>query len=359
MATEKSRFFDAIDGDLSYSADEFAEFFRLFLTDGVKNLGTNLKVMADTGMSVKVSAGEALIQGYPYWLIGNDKTISLNYATSGSRIDRIVLRLDKSISVRSITLTVKEGAVSANPVPPVLERAGNIYELALAQVKINSNSTSISENDITDERNDQEVCGMINSLITLDTSDMEQEYQAVLDSLREYVAEELPLVVIPVGEDVPVSERVEGRYYFESTEKNGNEIYGELQDSQGNKLYPENKKLIPVEEGGTGAVTAAEARTNLGAAASQHSHSTSDLTGTLSVTNGGTGAATASEARTNLGAAASQHSHSSSDLTNVVPVSKGGTGASSKKQALQNLGVVYSSSTPGNPSDGTIWLKPV
>ena len=59
MALEKSRFFDSVGDDRIYQADNFAEYFRLLLTDGIKNGGTNLKVTAPgTGMTVRVNYGE-------------------------------------------------------------------------------------------------------------------------------------------------------------------------------------------------------------------------------------------------------------------------------------------------------------
>lgn len=66
---------------------------------------------------------------------------------------------------------------------------------------------------------------------------------------------------------------------------------------------------VAVEDGGTGASTAAAARTNLGitpenigAAASAHTHDAADVTsGTFPVARGGTGADNAADARTNLG----------------------------------------------------------
>ena len=51
------------------------------------------------------------------------------------------------------------------------------------------------------------------------------------------------------------------------------------------------------------------------------------ITGTLGIANGGTGATTAANARTNLGAAASSHNHSTSQITSgTLSVSRGGTG---------------------------------
>ena len=72
---------------------------------------------------------------------------------------------------------------------------------------------------------------------------------------------------------------------------------------------------------------------------------------TLSISEGGTGATTAADARTNLGAAAASHNHSAADITSgtlgsarlpTVPVSKGGTGATTAAAARANLGAAKS-----------------
>lgn len=83
-----------------------------------------------------------------------------------------------------------------------------------------------------------------------------------------------------------------------------------------------NSEVVPVANGGTGATSAANARTNLGitpanigAAATSHNHSAANITSgtlnsarlpTIPVTKGGTGATTAAQARVNLGVDISQ-----------------------------------------------------
>lgn len=77
---------------------------------------------------------------------------------------------------------------------------------------------------------------------------------------------------------------------------------------------------VDVAHGGTGATTAAAARSNLGAMEDT----------TVPIAKGGTGATTAAAARTALGAMA--------DAT--VPIAKGGTGATTTAEARTALGVV-------------------
>ncbi len=77
---------------------------------------------------------------------------------------------------------------------------------------------------------------------------------------------------------------------------------------------------VPIANGGTGATTAAAARNNLGLG---------NTSGAVPIANGGTGATTAAAARNNLGLG---------NTSGAVPVANGGTGATSASTALSNLG---------------------
>jgi microcystin-dependent protein len=105
---------------------------------------------------------------------------------------------------------------------------------------------------------------------------------------------------------------------------------------------------VPVANGGTGATTAAAARTGLGAAASGANSDITSLTGLstdLSVAQGGTGASTAAAARTNLAAAASGANSDITSLTGLttdITVAQGGTGTSN---APVQGGIIYGAST--------------
>lgn len=187
MATESSRFFDSVGGDKKYSADQFAEYFRTVLSDGVLNGGTNLQVTPTGGtMSITVGYGVSVIQGYMYWLNNNDTgafTVPITASASQPRIDRVILRLDKSLTSRKVSVELLTGIPASSPVPVDLTREGNIYELSLARINVRANSTSIIETDIIDERYSVTTCGLINSLIALDGSTFAAQAQAILEQL--------------------------------------------------------------------------------------------------------------------------------------------------------------------------------
>lgn len=178
--TEHYGFFDSIiDDERYYTADEYAERFRLVLTDGVINGGTNLQVVASGGdMTVDILDGFAWIKGYTYKVTeGHNLTIT-KADNLNDRIDRIVIRLDKQEQNRYIRAFVKEGVASESPQPPDLIRDEQVYELSLAQVRVKAGRSYISADAVTDERLNTEVCGLVNSLIQADTTEIFNQFQA-------------------------------------------------------------------------------------------------------------------------------------------------------------------------------------
>ena len=207
MALEESRFFDSVGGDRKYSADQFAEYFRVFLTSGIKNGGSNLQVTADgTSMAVTVDYGAAMLYGYSYFLKDNGTgKYSAAISPSGTqhRIDRVVIRLNRQLATRDTAITVIKGEENLNPTPPDIVRNGNTFDISLAQVRVPANAVVIRADDVTDERLDQDVCGLINSLITLDTAQLEAEFDAFMAT----IAQESPVLHQQVVNNLTTTEQ--------------------------------------------------------------------------------------------------------------------------------------------------------
>lgn len=95
--------------------------------------------------------------------------------------------------------------------------------------------------------------------------------------------------------------------------------------------------------------TPAEARSDIGAAATSHQHSASDITlGTISIARGGTGAANASSALSNLGAVPK----SGGTMTGPLVAQ---TNTSYTTAQMRN--VIISTADPSGGNNGDIWLK--
>lgn len=176
---EESSFFNDVDGDRVYYAEDFAEYFIPFFTNGIFNNGC--QVLGNSNdMAVNVSTGRAFIEGYRY-RNKQSKTLIIDNADGVlGRIDNIVIRLD--LTNRNITAQVIKGAFSNNPVAPNLTRTSTIYDLRIAKVYIPAGTTEITQELIEDCRFITSDCGnVISPIETPDTEQLFIEIQAIFD----------------------------------------------------------------------------------------------------------------------------------------------------------------------------------
>ena len=183
VLNEESR---QMEDDRLYEAEIFRKYFAKFLSNGVyfghyKNYNENsMKVILDTGLTVKVLAGAGIINGADYEL-ENDTLLTLERPATGNRIDRIVIKVDDTLAVRETQLYVKVGN---GETPANLQRDENIYEICIAEVTVKSTS-NISAEDIKDTRLDTTLCGIVNSLITVDGKELYERFQGYIDEVTE------------------------------------------------------------------------------------------------------------------------------------------------------------------------------
>lgn len=168
--------------DRGQESSFFAKYFSNFIGNGVyPNPSTSMQVLKNEGMSVIVSAGCCFINGYFGWVEENE-ILAIENADTLARIDRIVARLN--FVDRTIDLVVKKGIASLNPVPVEIERTSDYYEIVLANVRVNSNVSKITQANITDMRLDNNLCGMVTGIIDqVDTTTLINQYLSWYDEL--------------------------------------------------------------------------------------------------------------------------------------------------------------------------------
>lgn len=193
-----SGFFDAVETssgvyDRVYDAADFAHYFSLFIGNGVypdPSTGLQVKANATPNMGVSISAGNGWINGYYITLdAAESRSITTANATL-SRIDSVVIGL--SYTTRSITLYVKTGAPSANPVAPTLTRNTSTWELELAQILVAAGAANITQSAITDMRSNKSRCGIVSGVVDqIDTTGLFAQYTAAFNEWFTGVKEEL------------------------------------------------------------------------------------------------------------------------------------------------------------------------
>ncbi len=169
----KYGFFNSVNGDRRYNADDMSNYFEGLVSNGVyENIGDAMVVTAGTGMNVIVGTGRAIIDCK--WL-RNDSAYNIAITpadTTLARYTSIVILLDKDN--RNMSITAIDGEPATTPeLPTVPENS-----LILADILIPANSTSILQANITDDRADSTVCGWVTGLIEqVDTSELFLQWQ--------------------------------------------------------------------------------------------------------------------------------------------------------------------------------------
>ena len=184
-------FFDAINEDRTYSADDINRPYRRLVSNGVfatpkGEASDDLQVFsANNGMNVIVSAGNAII-GDKWFENPSDLIITISQNSEVlSRIDSIVAQVDKTQAGRVGNIVYRQGSASSNPVHPEINTEENIFELRLADIIISPSCVKVTQDLITDCRGSNE-CPWVTSLIyQVDTSTLYAQWQAAYQKYYE------------------------------------------------------------------------------------------------------------------------------------------------------------------------------
>lgn len=173
-------FFNSMDGDRLYTADQMSTYFKGLIGQGVyENVGGALQVVASDDFSVDVKTGRAIIGDVLKWM-ENDAVYNLTITPAHVTLNRytaVVIQCD--LNGRDITITTKDGSYATNPTKPLINDVAGIKELCLAYIYVKAGATTITQSVIQDTRSDNSVCGWVTGLIDqVDTSTLFDQWTA-------------------------------------------------------------------------------------------------------------------------------------------------------------------------------------
>lgn len=189
-------FFDSVNQDRLYNADQMNMPYKKIVSDGLffegGDGGNVFKVTAGGGMTVNVGPGNALIGGK--WAENEDAlAVEISGNTSESaRVDSIILRLDANIETRAVGIVYRQGTAAA----PALDTSDGIKEFRLANITVPVNAVAITDVNISDTRGTAD-CPWVTSIITPSEAQLtagvgayiQQNPAALIPSIKGGVAE--------------------------------------------------------------------------------------------------------------------------------------------------------------------------
>lgn len=187
LETEKSFPCDAEETetgyDKEYVADDFARYFRAFISSGIfMKEDTNLQVIANGDMTVTLKAGKMIIDGYRYDNTG-DIIIEIDPADGVlGRIDRVSATWCKDEG--DIHYTLQKGTPSYEPVAPECRRTEEYKDYVVADIYVAAGVIKIQQQNITDQRLNSDVCGLAIPFTELNTDAIFTQYQ---DAVNEFL----------------------------------------------------------------------------------------------------------------------------------------------------------------------------
>ena len=148
--TVTSGFFNSVNHDRKYNAEEISSIFDGIILDGVyQGFGEAFKVEGTSvANQVKIGTGRAWFNHT--WTL-NDEALYLTLPASNStypRIDAIVLEVNNSSSVRANTIKYISGTAASSPTKPSLTNTTYVHQYPMAYITRPKATTTISAGNI-------------------------------------------------------------------------------------------------------------------------------------------------------------------------------------------------------------------
>lgn len=179
-----SGFFNSLNSDRLYTAEQLSEYYKGLVSDGVlQNYLSGLQVLASSpaSMIVNVQPGRAYLDSR--WMeidAVEPMTISAAHVTL-NRYTAVCVHLD--LANRLMELVTVDGTPASTPTRPTPAASATDLYLVLAYVYVAAGATSLTAENISDQRANTAICGYVNGLVDqVDTTTLFLQWQAAYET---------------------------------------------------------------------------------------------------------------------------------------------------------------------------------
>lgn len=148
--TVTSGFFNSMNGDRKYDAEQMAQLFDGLINDGVyETIYNKFAVSANEGMTIQIDTGRGWFDHT--WIL-NDSILLLEVEAPEllfDRIDAVVIDVNRENNYRTDTIKMVKGTPSANPQNPTLVNEERHKQKPLGYIRVRVGATEITQADIT------------------------------------------------------------------------------------------------------------------------------------------------------------------------------------------------------------------
>ncbi len=179
-----SGFFNSVNGDRAYNAQQMSTVFEGLITDGVyASVGNKMAVQPNSGMTIQIASGRGWFN--KHW-VNNDSEYVVTLDASDVTLNRycaVCVRVDESDAVRNAVVYLKYSEFATTPVKPTMIRTEMVKEYCLAYVYIKAGAKAITAADIEDTRGNNNLCGWVTGLIEqLSTTTLFEQWEAIFNN---------------------------------------------------------------------------------------------------------------------------------------------------------------------------------
>lgn len=169
--TVTSGFFNSVNGDRRYNAEQMSAIFDGIINDGVfMNIGTSFGVKAGTENEIIVGVGRAWFNSA--WIY-NDTVLPITADISElvlDRYDAVVIEIDHTEPVRKADIKIVKGTPSSEPKYPEMIRTDYVNQYPLAYIRRKAGSNEIIQADIENKIGTSD-CPYVTGILKIQTID--------------------------------------------------------------------------------------------------------------------------------------------------------------------------------------------